>query len=177
MTNATTSPDFHTTIGALLAAEHWTPTKAPVAPEGAMVTAWSSSDRTARVVITTGPDGAQVDILGGSHDDEQVQRYWSLEMTDPAEHQVLAAARAAADLRAREALALVDRLQRHGWAFAALDDNNHDVRIVRGDAERTVMFLGGTDTAPGGWVLNGDDLRASATAAVPIDVILALAVS
>jgi hypothetical protein len=176
MTNEADAAALIAAIDTALRAEHWTPANVRTPPSGMSATAWTGPDHTVHLMVTYAPDESITADLTGHPAGHPADAIWSLSITDPDEQSLLAATRAAAEARLREVVGFAHRLQRAGWTLAADDKPTGTLcRITSADGQCVVTRLNGTETEPGGWILDGDGLRADATDGTPVAVLAAMA--
>lgn len=175
-------------IGEALEAEHWARTALRTPPQAMSATAWDSPDSTCRLMVTCCPGEPPMADLTSHPAGRQAAADWSVSITDPSPRQILATSRAAANIRPdapehavgrlRDMLRMVERLQRTGWILHC-DDAESGVlfRLSRADRGRVVIRIDDDADQPGGWMMEGRDLRADATDGTPTAVLAALALT
>jgi hypothetical protein len=177
----TTQPDnAHRELGdavdTSLNAALWRPSD-PCAPSaGVPAKAWTSLDRTVRLLITSTPGGPTTAVLTGHPVGQSETALWTISILDPTADQVFAAARAAAKIRIVAILRMVDNLKRNFWSEDDDAPTGTLFTIRDPDHRRSIARLDDADQ-PGGWRVTGDGLNVQATDGTPESILEALALT
>lgn len=167
--------DLVAAIDAALTADHWTRAEVRTPPTDLTANAWTGPDRTVHLIITAAPGEPPIADLTGHPARHEADEIWLLSITDPTEHRLLAAARAAADHRLREVVTFADRLQHAGWTLEADGKPANTLcQITSADGRLILTRIDGDQSVPGGWIMRGDGLDADATDGTPTAVLHAL---